>query len=424
MKKDNIEVLLSMIEQKLGWGDSSLWSSYDFDKLATLIFDSTKTAISSNTLKRIWGRVKYDSKPSDVTLNTLAKFIGHIDYREFISELNTGSEIFSRETEQKPWFKWPPFQASPSVIFASGAIFMLVAIITLSYNTLETKYDPDDFYFTSRKITKGLPNSVIFEYRAQVVSSDAIVEIQQSWDDNKRQTISKSDSLATAIYYDPGYFKAKLVVDGQVVKEHGVLIPSEGWKAKIESSKSALYFSDSSVTDGSKIAISSKLLQDNGIESESNLVKTNFRYVDDFGNLRANNLYLETKFRNTSKNGLNVCQKSSVTLLMEGEAISIPLSKMGCISELDLYHLNENLSGKNNDLSKFGVDFEDWVTLRCTFKNDWLEVFINDEKAITLPMKGRINKMHGLVYSFEGSGEVKSLLLKTHKKVYFEYPSL
>ena len=235
MEKDNhirIEALLSAIEEELAWGISSQWSSYDFEKLAELIFERTKVAISSNTLKRVWGRIKYDSKPSALTLNTLSQFAGYNDFREFVSSMDGKGSADSKEVEKRTWFIWPPFKSRPSTIFVSGAIFMLVAIIALSYNSKAEKYNPDDFYFTSRKVTKGLPNSVVFEYRAKSARKNSKVEIQQSWDKSKRMDISRDDSLATSIYFDPGYFNAKLMVDGQTVKEHGVLIPSLGWKVK------------------------------------------------------------------------------------------------------------------------------------------------------------------------------------------------
>jgi len=425
MEKANLEYiedLLRKIENELGWGDSSQWSSYDFDKLATLIFDSTKIAISSNTLKRVWGRVKYDSNPSDMTLNTLARFIGYTDYREFISKGVTREKPTPQESTKRPWFKWPPFQARPSVIFASGAVFMLVAIIALSYNSVEKRYNPDDFYFMSRKVTKGLPNSVVFEYRASNAPASAQVEIQQSWDKRKRMTVSREDSLATSIYFDPGYFSSKLVVDGQVVKEHGILIPSDGWKTKVESGENTLYFADSSITTFGKVAIDNQLLTDGGIDYNTAPLAINYRYVDDFKDLRANDLFIETEIRNTLNNSYNMCQHTSITLLLEGEAIRIPLSKIGCISELELWHLDETISGKNNDLSRLGVDFNATVKVAIASKNDWLTVTIDGINALELPMKGRINKFHGLIYRFEGTGEISSLRVKNGKKAYLQWP--
>ena len=419
-----VDSLLERIEDKLQWGESSQWSSYDFDKLATLILDSTKIAISSNTLKRVWGRIKYDSNPSDMTLNTFSQFIGYKDFREFISKSDVKETISPLKTVKKSWFKWPPFQSRPSIIFATGAVFMLVAIIALSYSTIERKYNPDDFYFTSRKVAKGLPNSVVFEYRASNAPASAKLEIQQSWDESKRMSISREDSLATSIYFDPGYFKSKLVVDGQVVKEHGVLIPSEGWKGKVESGKKALYFKDSSVIRANKVTIDAGLLSANGIDENTVPVKTIFRYVDDFKDLRVNDLFIETELKNTLENSFNMCRNSSITLLMEGEAIKIPLSNMGCISELELWHLDRVSSGKNNDLSSRGVNFEGSVKVGFAINKDLLTVSIDGRKAIELSMKGRINKFHGLIYRFEGTGEISSLIVKNSKKTYLQWPTI
>lgn len=421
--KNQIDSLLTQIEAKLQWGKSSQWSSYDFEKLTEHIHERTGVVISSITLKRIWGRIKYDSKPSETTLNTLSQFLGFHDFREFKTKALAKNSRTKKIPKNRFKIQWPPLQSRPSLIFASGAIFMLVALIVLSYSNKDEKLNPDDFYFTSRKVTQGLPNSVIFEYRAKKAPSGAKIEIQQSWDSQKRQTVSRGDSLATSMYYDPGYFNAKLVVDGQVVKEHGVLIPSEGWKAKIENGKRALYFRDSSVTDSGKVMLKNGLLEQNGIDLNKTPITTNFRYVDDFKDLRVNDLFIETTFRNTSKNNVNLCQNSSITLLMEGEAIKIPFSKMGCISELELWHLDETISGKNNDLSKLGVDLEDWVTVNLQLKQDWLTVMVNGKKALELSMKGRINKFHGLIYRFEGTGEVKSLSLENRKKTYLEWPA-
>lgn len=421
--RKNIRNLLDKIEAELEWGKSSQWSSYDFDKLATLIFDSTKIAISSNTLKRVWGRIKYDSNPSDMTLNTLSRFISYADFRDFVSETNVKETTVPKESGQKSWFRWPPFQARPRTIFISGAVFMLVAIIALSYSSIETIYDPDDFYFTSRKVTKGLPNSVVFEYRARKAPASAKVEIQQSWDKRKRMVISREDSLATSIYFDPGYFSSKLIIDGQVVKEHGVLIPSDGWKAKVESGDKTLYFNDSSVVASGKVAIDEILLTDSGIDRNTAPVKMNFRFVDDFGDLRVNDIYIETEIRNTHENSFNICQNTSITLLMEGEVTIIPLSTLGCISQLKLYHLDKTISGKNNDLSNLGVDFGSSIKVGFSIKEDMLTVTLDGRTAIELPMKGRINKFHGLLYSFDGAGEISYLKVKNSKETYLQWPT-
>ena len=69
------EILIRQIkrlyEQKTGWGDSGQWSNQDFLQLSGMIREQTGVTISHVTLKRIWGKVRYESLPNTHTLNTL-----------------------------------------------------------------------------------------------------------------------------------------------------------------------------------------------------------------------------------------------------------------------------------------------------------------------------------------------------------------
>ena len=64
---------LIQIETLFNRGASDNWTTYDFEKLSEAIFDRTQVRLSVTTLKRIWGKLKYDSAPTLTTLNTLAQ---------------------------------------------------------------------------------------------------------------------------------------------------------------------------------------------------------------------------------------------------------------------------------------------------------------------------------------------------------------
>ena len=72
-----------LFEEKTGWGDSDLWSNQDFLELSEMIFDETGNSLSHVTLKRIWGKVRYESLPHTSTLNTIVQFLGYRSWREF-----------------------------------------------------------------------------------------------------------------------------------------------------------------------------------------------------------------------------------------------------------------------------------------------------------------------------------------------------
>ncbi|MEP7253869.1 MAG: hypothetical protein ABI683_15860, partial [Ginsengibacter sp.] len=85
MRNDDQLLLVAkkQIEEKLGWGNSVDWTNQDFIELSKKIFDEIEISISHVTLKRVWGKIKYDSLPNNYTLSTLVQFIGYENWRDF-----------------------------------------------------------------------------------------------------------------------------------------------------------------------------------------------------------------------------------------------------------------------------------------------------------------------------------------------------
>jgi len=81
-----IEKTIKLYESNTGWGDSDEWTNQDFVILSEKIQERTGAPLSHVTLKRIWGKVKYDSLPNTHTLNTLVQFLGYENWREFRSQ--------------------------------------------------------------------------------------------------------------------------------------------------------------------------------------------------------------------------------------------------------------------------------------------------------------------------------------------------
>ncbi len=63
----------------------------------------------------------------------------------------------------------------------------------------------------------------------------------QNWDSNKRTQVSMFDSIHNSIYFYPGYFESKLVVDDKVLLEKDLFIPSNGWVTAIEKLTTPIY---------------------------------------------------------------------------------------------------------------------------------------------------------------------------------------
>jgi len=86
-----IEKTIKLYESNTGWGDSDEWTNQDFVVLSEKIQGRTGVMLSHVTLKRVWGKVKYESLPSTHTLNTLVQYLGYESWRDFRSQNCSGA---------------------------------------------------------------------------------------------------------------------------------------------------------------------------------------------------------------------------------------------------------------------------------------------------------------------------------------------
>jgi len=133
--------------------------------------------------------------------------------------------------------------------------------------------------------------------------------------------------------------------------------------------------------------------------------------VKDFGELYTDDFQLSMEVQNAFEGGLSGCQWVRLFILYDGGAVGIPLAKKGCSSNFDLMAFGAYLDGKKNDLSDFGVDFTDFVTLNCTAKEGNFEIRINDEQVYTMQLPDIVEKIRGFSIHFEGAGTLKNVEL-------------
>lgn len=224
----------------------------------------------------------------------------------------------------------------------------------------------------------------------------------------------------TSIYYKPGYFDAKLVVNDEVVKEDALLIPSKGWVALLETEKIPIYFPPQDFQNEEGIALLPESIQSNNLHIPDNEVVVNYYWVEDFKSLTLADFRLETTLKSIPFGLSNSCQRVEIILLCEGQAIIIPLSIKGCVADLDLFFLDKTIDGNRNDLSKFGVDVNDWVTIKMTSNNQTFSIFLEDELVYEVPTLGRNNKVYRVKYRFQGTGAIGGLTISNREDVFLD----
>ncbi|HWK06492.1 MAG TPA: hypothetical protein VNS58_22815 [Puia sp.] len=455
----SLEKCRQLIESSLNWGDAAGWTNEDFEDLSERIFDRTELRLSVSTLKRIWGKVRYENSPTAATLNALARFAGYSGWREFLQQHPEQSSAEPPEqapaisiaqtptagTEPPPPPSFAPVRVSKpgitrrrllltSILVSAVLLLGLISLLGLRRHSALPSPIPADLTFSSRKTSEDLPNSVVFNYDASSLHPHTVI-IQQSWDTTRREKIPANGKEYTSIYYYPGYFAAKLIVDGTIRKECPVFIKTKGWRGIVHRKPLPIYLTsaeigideDSVAPDASRekpanrrkasrrkvsMGISSAILTEKTGSAIFNNTWVDFDNVREFEEIPADHFTLSTTLRNTSTVEQCLCRKIKITVLGTESAIIIPLADKGCISDLGLLTGDRMINGKNNDLSAFGCDFRDFAQLSCTVEDHRLKILLNQNLIFNTEQRHSIGGIVGIRIAFEGAGEIRSLSLQ------------
>jgi hypothetical protein len=415
------------IEEKVGWGNSEKWTTQDYELLSKQIAEATTVNLSIATLKRIWGKIRYDSKPTVTTLNTLAQYLGYENWRAFRSAQTTlngngrKNGVNGHHHTDSPEKKLSVQRKKYFWIGTVATVLMIAAALLFTW--IETKdepikLNPDHFSFSSKKVVdEGLPNTVIFDYDATAASANDSIYIQQSWDKTLSTQVSRDEKQHTSIYYLPGFFQAKLRINNEVVKEHNLYIKTKGWLPLIDLKPVPVYFKEEEIIQNGFMQLPLDKIKENEISLQPETPWTCYYNLRDFGDVATNDFIFETSLKNDYSAGASACQHTEIQLLFEGATLVIPLSIPGCVSELTFL----DRDGKKSDMSKFGVDFSDFVKVRTEVNDTVGRVTINGVVANQFLIKRPPARVVGMAFRFRGTGSVNGVKLSNNKgEVMFE----
>ena len=378
-----IEKIRQRIEEKIGWGPSAGWQHQDFEALSERIFKETRVSLSASTLKRLWGKIRYEGTPNVTTLNALAQFVGYENWRAFTTNGFTQQPSNGAATKERSQYKFSSILKGILMIIAVGIGVFLVWSIQNRPKQLEY----DNIVFTSKVVTNTVPNTVVFNYNAKDSNADSIF-IQQSWDPMRRYRVDKNLTESSSTYYLPGYYRAKLILDSTIVAEHDVFIESNGWLGTIDREPIPVYAPEEKILRDGIVRLSDDFLAEQKIDLEKEKLSTSFFRVKKEEVVSDKAFQMDVTLKNTFEKGALVCQKTQILLMGTMGVIIIPLSIKGCAGELFL-QAGEHFDGRTKDLSAFGVDFSDWVTVQCRVKDKKISIHVNG----ALAFEGAIKKV-------------------------------
>ena len=390
---DHIQFLRKRIEDKLDWGSPIAWHSSMFEELSEEILGITGVLLSAVTLKRFFGVVTYEGTPSVKTLDALSHYAENQNWRQF-----------KQSNPQKKELVKPRKVGTKSLYISIGFVLSLVTIMLIAGRRPDPAEIPEGISFSSRTVTNTFPNSVVFDFDLKDVQSDSII-IQQYWDPTKTISIDRDQKQATGIYYYPGFFQAKLLIDGRNVSQHDLFLKSDGWIGLVEYGLVPKYFDPVQIKSTS---LSFPEDIEEVVTSSKEPMVTAFHYINDLGNVSGDNFRLKTTLKNSFDDTWAVCQTTMIYVLGTSGAMIIPFAKVGCSADLNLMVNDVYLRGSENDLSDFGVDLTEFTDLMINVEDQVLSVSISDRVVYSTHYDYPMGRFVGLRFKFSGLGEVQS----------------
>ena len=409
-----LERCRELIAEKLGWTSIREWRNYEFNLLSEQIFNSTGVQLSSTTLKRLFGKIKYDHVPSSATLNTLARFLEYENWMNFKSASLVGPPAFI--SLPNPGGRRRSLIRKLIIACTLVTVLLVTAfgfIVLAEDKTTPGNKNPGDILFTSRPLAQGLPNSVVFQLSSGNIQSDDIM-IQQSWDSTKTLKLTKGQKEATAIYYLPGYFRAKLLIDKKITREHDLFIPSQGWLATLDYEPVPTYLKEPELIRDGSLRVSSLVLEE--IKKQTKPLSLTYHLVRRFQNAFSDNFTLETSFQNLYGEGPAICKTVKLFILCTKGAFIIPFTIPGCASAINLKLGNKQLDGSSNDLSAFATDPSQPMEVKVEVKKRKAQIFLNGKFIKEQLYEKDAGEIVGFRYVFLGSGSVNYLRLFNGQK--------
>ncbi|HTF22256.1 MAG TPA: hypothetical protein VK658_29450 [Chryseolinea sp.] len=408
-----IAALTTRIELILGWGSGLGWSSKDFAQLSGQIHERTGVQLSVVTLKRVWKKIEHTGKPTITTLNALAEFAGAQNWQQFKQQHSESSALEAARVPEKMEARQTPLsddkRPRASRPRSKTLVWVILFACTAAVIFYVTAFRPSStsrgrtFTFSSKKVVDtGVPNTVIFDYDASLCDEDDSVSIQQSWDPRLSSTVDPKLHQHTSIYYHPGYFDARLKVNGEVVQKHRLLIKSKGWLPLLDTKPMPVYFEQQTVLQDGRLGLPLSRIRETGIVLQPDPPWCNYYKVGDLPDIRSDDFVFEARVRNDFGEGAAACRYTEVHILFEGAAMVVPLSIPGCVSNLEFY----DKSGKVSDLSPLGAALEDWVDVKFDVQDTLAQLYINHQKAFELTVRLEPVPWVGMIFKFKGTGSV------------------
>ncbi|WP_111708668.1 hypothetical protein [Lutibacter citreus] len=417
--KDYLKYCLIEIEKKLNWDKPNLWKDRDFIKLSEIISAESNISISSHTLKRLFGKIKYvkSYNPQQATKDALSIFIGFKNWDDFIetrisinSDNSKNKNNPKRYTLSENWLKLVLISVSILVIAFLYMVFISPQAFKINNNF---KFDLKD--------SIGLtPYTISINYNISEINTDSIIvdyNFKNPIRGPRTTKLNKSKFINNFTYQIPGYYQVDLKVDGETINSKKVLALSDGWDSYIMPEKDSQTFwinrKIESHSENGSLYYSPQRIRNNGFNDPVfYVVNRLFKQFE----IDGDNFELKARFKNTEDIGGITCYNFNLKLFCTNETNYFSLMENGCSQYSGVKIGEKVINGMDTNLSSFKLDTQNWNLFNVIVKNKKVKIYINNKLIFEYIYNTTNGKIVGIENIFKGCGMLDFIELKDLNK--------
>jgi hypothetical protein len=425
-----LDISCRRVSETYGKPDWDTWTNSDYVSLSHILFRQTRVRISPNTLKRIFGKIKTDSRyyPQKATRDALAVYIGHPDWDHFVKM----QEWAARHTERIPDgfireenLPHPSTPAdSPTLssrkntkrnrrlpLLFGCAILLAIIILVVQQRSAPS----ESAQLICRNPLGENPHSAVFQLKHPGSKAESGT-YSILFGDGKRERLNANDSLATHYYERPGRYFAILQRDGVNIDTSTVYLRTKSWTV------TANMMHDTSRVYPIEVAdlFTKRRRSVSAPEAARAGVDTNRTFFMEFINshptrIDGDNFELTTHIKTSPDRAGVRCSQVGITVWGESSQHMFEVMRPGCAHWILIQNSDIQKSGLRDDLSFMGADLRLGGTLTLKVIDKQAVIFINNRQVYKTSYTQPLHKIYGVKIRFAGVGTVDSFSLKDLK---------
>jgi hypothetical protein len=400
-----IRIIINRIEKKLRWGKVSKWTDHEYKRLSTLIYDDTTISISAQTLKRLFGKIKYkdDYKAQPATKDALARFLGYADWEGFVKNrryllfrlLSAPMSISTRDVKM-----------IMKILLPAGLVVLLLIVWPM------TAARRKPLLVSAENLSGTVPHTVSIHYDISDIKNEVFVDFDQEEAEHnyKGELLNKKLNLINHCFEAPGYYNVRLKSRNKVLDSLKVHVLSEDW--------STYYFNDDNFIQrkfifglehkvqaperDSILYIPRAWLNNRGFNGNTVYYLEHMLYRD-FG-ISADSSTLEVRYKNSSELGGISCYDVEFRIIAENGMVSVILVQKGCYRWSEITVGQQHLNGKFNDLSFLSADLSSWNTMKIKLSDNRAFFINNTDTLFSSQYDQKLGRIMGIRFVTKGSG--------------------